>query len=66
MTIGTPQGSPMLAGLATDVLWNAVGDLVVGAGDNSATILPIEATDNYLLATASGNLIYRQLDGGSP
>jgi hypothetical protein len=56
----------MSAGLATDVLWNATGDLVVGAGDNSATILPIVATDNYLLATLSGNLIYRQLDGGSP
>ena len=66
MTIGTPQGTPTSVGLATDTLLNATGDLVVGTGDNTATILPIEASDNYLLATSSGNLIYRQLDGGSP
>lgn len=66
MTIGTPQGTFSPTGIATDVIWNAMGDIVVGTGDNAATILPIEASDNYLLATSSGNLIYRQLDGGSP
>lgn len=65
MTIGTPQGTPTSVGLATDVLWNATGDLVTGTGDNTADILPV-GTEGQILMVISGNPTYRTLDGGSP
>ena len=65
MTIGTPQGTPTSVGLATDVLWNATGDIAVATGDNTASIVPIGA--NYtIIGKTTGSVEWRTLDGGSP
>lgn len=50
-TDGVKWAAP--SSMATDVLWNAKGDLATGAGPDAATVLPVGANGSSLIADST-------------
>lgn len=61
-----PQGNCVIDrnGIALDLIWKAVGDIVVGTGDNSSAILT-KGNKYEILTVGETTLEYNTIDGGS-
>lgn len=56
VNLGSVNGTGGSLNIATDSIWNSKGDLVVGSGNNSASILPAGNYGDLLCVNSSGNL----------